>query len=281
MLHKHGIPCVGPGCFTCNAIASRARVHKLLRKPSEEMIAWVKARMLVPVLRGLSKSSRLLRAEWVDGPLPPKPVAAPSQKYFFRLCQMAQGAVPFCMDSIRRDVISLFKVLHSFNRLDAANVELMRMWVKEMCMSQDHFLKKIMQFPLALECIRSDQDVGFKLATRMLDMRLQRWDPSVVAREWYLAGVDHHCQALVAGLLRDVRLCSRTRGAEAKASALEVLRGEIEIASTACRRLALAMAFHRRLGKGSVMGDLSTDMAAEIAGMAEPGSMCMWSNFPF
>lgn len=269
MQHKYSSPCVGPGCFICSTTASRARAMRTT--PGATTIA----RLLVPALVELCAASRLLHAEWIHGPLPAKPNPAQSQKSFYRLCQVAQGAVPFSHDVVRRELVTLFKVLVAFGRMPA-NVEPLRIRVKEICMREDQLLRRVMQFPVAHRTIlRSGADVGFNLAALMLDMRLERWDPAEMAREWYEAGVDHHCRALVAGVLADAS--QRTRGGEERAEALRLLLTHVDQRSTAARRLALAMAFHARLGAAAGIGVLSADVVAEVAGVAEPRAMVMWS----
>jgi hypothetical protein len=233
--------------------------------------------MLIPILKAIceSNTSRLLHVEWIEGPLPDKPVYAPSQRYFLRLCRAAHGDMDVPM--MQKDVVTLFQVLCAFDRLSVEAMLRLKTWIKELCMSEDLLLRRIMQFPAAFECFFHRQDqISEKLRIFMLDPRPESWDPELLVQGWYASGADDHCLALAQGVQRDIALGRCLQSAYRKHEALEILIRRIKAVGTTSRREALAMGLHGRLGAHSPMNELPVDVLALVVKMAEPATMLRW-----
>lgn len=283
MAHKFGIPCSGAACFTCDQLRQRRQIQAALRQPSPELLRVIQTRMLIPTLKDICKSthSRLLHAEWVDHPPPEAVVYAPSQRYFLRMCRAAHGDdggvnVPV----VQKDMIALFQVLCAFDRLSVAAAARLKVWIRELSVSDDLLFRKLMQFPMAYECLQEKDPLlaSEKLRVFMLDPSPYNWNPARLVHDWYACGTDDRCLAFAKGLQRDIALGRSSGNAYRKHEALEILIGLIKATGTTARRTAAAMAFHPRLGAQSGLGELPADVLSLIVSLAEPVPMLCWAD---
>ena len=281
MAHKFGIPCSGAACFTCDQLRQRRQIQAALRHPSPELLRVIQTKMLIPTLKDICKSthSRLLHKEWIDAPPPEAVVYAPSQRYFLRMCRAAHGGeggvnVP----AVQKDMVALFQVLCAFDRLGVEAAARLKVCIREVCVSDDLLFRKLMQFPMAFECLQEKDPllVSERLRLFMLDPSPYNWNPARLVKDWYACGTDDRCLALAKGLQRDIALGRSSGNAYRKHEALEVLIGLIKATGTTARRTAAAMAFHPRLGAQSGLGELPGDLVAAIVSLAEPAPMLCW-----
>ena len=282
MPHKHGIPCSGAACFTCSQLRERRRIQSALKQPSAELMRAVQTRMLIPTLRAICAStySRLLHAEWIDAPPADLIAYAPSQRYFLRLCRAAHGGEgPTTVSAMQKDVIALYQVLCAFDRLSAEAATRLRVWIRELCVEDDLLLRKVMQFPIAFECLEESdlRAASEKLRVFMLDPCPYNWNPVQLAQCWYDCGTDDYCLGLAKGLQRDIALGrSLNSNAYRKHESLEILIRLIKDTGTTARRTAAAMGLHPRLGALSPLSELPGDLVAAIVSLAEPAPMLRW-----
>ena len=264
MLSKlHPSDCESLSCFLCTQTNRRRGLRRLLMLPSTDELGTARRHMFVPLLRRVSAVlPTLLPAAWIDAP-PPTPDSYNStvERQYALACQGVNGPS------------------HDFNDLQTDLVNLLSsVKLKSGGLEAVHALPRQLEYLLGADDVLEETMHHLNTLTTSIPANYPHYRLGAY-RVWATGGEERLKEAGVSLLEWLDRLWPRTAAIRhARQRAAQFLTVVTEIASSDNRRLALAMALHRKLGARSAIGMLTAELVVMCVERSEPTAVITWDG---